>query len=157
VIGTGAPSTTTATTHVGSTGTQQLDFAACMRAHGVPNFPDPESSGQFNKSTLARLAASDSQFPSASHSCQHLLPQPSVAQQRQQTVQALEFSECMRRHGVTKFPDPASDGRIPDPATFGIDQGSPQFQQANQACGNYRPPYMPSNAAYNADARANGS
>jgi hypothetical protein len=128
-----------------------------MRAHGVPDFPDPDSNGQFNKRTLAGLATSNSHFASASHGCQHLLPQPSVDQQREQSVEALEFSECMRSHGVVKFPDPGSDGRIPDPATFGIDQGSPQFEEANEACGKYRPPYVPSNAAYNAYARANGS
>jgi hypothetical protein len=46
--------------------------------------------------------------------------------------------------------------RIPDPAAGGIDQGSPKFQAANQACGKYRPPYMPSNAEYNAYVRTHG-
>lgn len=63
----------------------------------------------------------------------------------------------MRAHGVTNFPDPDSTGRIPDPASFGIDQGSPQLEAANQACGKYRPPYIPSNAAYNAYARTQAS
>jgi hypothetical protein len=65
----------------------------------------------------------------------------------------LQFFRCMRAHGVPNFPDPDSTGRIPDPATFGIDQGSPQFEAANQACRKYRPPYIPSNAAYNAYAQ----
>ena len=53
----------------------------------------------------------------------------------------------------------AATARIPDPATVGINQGSPKFEAANQACRKYRPPYMPSNAAYNVWARAhpNGS
>ena len=33
----------------------------------------------------------------------------------------------------------------------------PKFQAANEACGKYRPPYMPSNSAYNAYAQAHGS
>ena len=69
---------------------------------------------------------------------------------------ALEFSQCVRSHGVPNFPDPGSDGRIPDPATVGINQGSPKFEAANQACRAYRPPYLPSNAAYNAYARTHG-
>jgi hypothetical protein len=71
----------------------------------------------------------------------------------------LAFSHCMRSNGVPNFPDPDSSGRIPDPATVGINQGSPTFQAANQACGKYRPPYMPSNSAYDAYARThpNGS
>jgi hypothetical protein len=124
-----------------------------MRAHGVSNFPDPNNSGQFNKIALARLAASNSEFPSAQSACKHLLPSPSATQQRQTAAQALQFSRCMRAHGVPNFPDPDSTGRIPDPATFGIDQGSPQFEAANQACRKYRPPYIPSNAAYNAYAQ----
>jgi hypothetical protein len=71
-------------------------------------------------------------------------------------AQALRFSECVRAHGVAGFPDPGSDGRIPDPASAGIDQGSPLFEAANQDCGRYRPPYLPSNAAYNSWARTNG-
>ena len=71
-------------------------------------------------------------------------------------AQALRFSRCVRSHGVPNFPDPDSTGRIPDPASLGIDQGSPKFQAANQTCRRYRPPYMPSNAAYNAYARTHG-
>jgi hypothetical protein len=71
-------------------------------------------------------------------------------------AEALEFAQCVRAHDVPNFPDPGRDGRIPDPATLGINQGSPEFEAANQACGKYRPPYMPSNAAYNAYARAHG-
>jgi hypothetical protein len=59
----------------------------------------------------------------------------------------------VRGHGVPNFPDPGSDGRIPDPATVGIDQASPKFEAANDACSRYRPPYFPSNAAYQTWAR----
>jgi hypothetical protein len=128
-----------------------------MRAHGVSSFPDPNSGGQFNKVTLTHLAHSNTRYMPAQHVCQHLLPAPTVAQQRNQAAQALQFAHCMRGHGVTNFPDPASDGRIPDPATIGIDQGSPRFEVANQACGRYRPPYIPSNSAYNAYARTQGT
>ena len=56
-----------------------------------------------------------------------------------------ERAQCMHAHGVA-LPDPGSDGRIPDPSTVGLNQGSSPFESANQACGKYRPPYMPSNA-----------
>jgi hypothetical protein len=145
-----------ATAH-STTSEKALLFARCVRSQGVSDFPDPDASGQFNKVTLAQLANSNPHYAAANHACQHLLPTPSVAERRNLAAQALEFSRCIRAHGVTDFPDPSSDGRIPDPSTRGIDQGSPRFQAANQACGRYRPPYMPSNAAYNAYARANGS
>jgi hypothetical protein len=137
-------------------------FAACVRSHGVPNWPDPSSSGVFDKSKLSsqQLGASTSRVQAAQRACQHLLPNsgsgPSPAQMQQVKAQALRFSRCVRSDGVPNFPDPASDGRIPDPASVGIDQGSPKFEAANQACRKYRPPYMPSNAAYNAYARTHG-
>jgi hypothetical protein len=92
--------------------------------------------------------------------CNHLLVNggrgPSPAWVRQARAQGLEFSQCERSQGVPNLPDPGSDGRIPDPASVGIDHGSPKFQAANQACRKYRPPYIPSNAGYNAYARTHG-
>jgi hypothetical protein len=138
-------------------------FAHCMRAKGVPNWPDPNSSGAFDKSKLTtqRLGAGTSRVQAAQSACNHLLPNaaggPSPARVHQERARGLQFSQCVRSHGVPNFPDPGSDGRIPDPATVGINQGSPKFKAANQACRRYRPPYIPSNAAYDAYARANGS
>jgi hypothetical protein len=137
-------------------------FARCMRSHGVPNWPDPNSSGVFDKSKLTpqQLGASVSRDQAAQAACQHLLPSgqraPSAAQVQQVRAQALRFSACVRRHGVPSFPDPDSSGRIADPASFGIDQGSPKFRAANQACRRDRPPYIPSNAAYDDYARTHG-
>ena len=133
-----------------------------MRSHGVPIWPDPNSSGVFDKTKLSsqQLGASSSRVQAAQSACQHLLPNGgsgrNPAQVQQVKVQALRFSRCVRSHGLPNFPDPASDGRIPDPASVGIDQGSPKFQAANQACRKDRPPYMPSNAAYNAYAETHG-
>jgi hypothetical protein len=112
------------------------------------------------KESPQQLGVSSSQFQSASSKCNHLLPNggsgPSPAGVQRVKALSLEFSQCVRRHGVRSFPDPASDGRIPDPATVGINQGSPKFEAANRACGKYRPPYMPSNAAYNDYVRTQG-
>lgn len=135
-------------------------FARCVRSHGVPNYPDPTSAGGLVKESLQQLGVSGSRFHAAESACNHLLPNggsgPSLAQIQHVRRLALRFSPCMRAHGVPNFPDPDSDGRIPDPATVGINQGSPKFEAANQACRTYRPPYMPSNAAYNVYARTHG-
>jgi hypothetical protein len=134
-----------------------------MRSNGVLNFPDPASDGAIPKVSLERLGVSSARFQSAVSACQHLLPNgghgPTASQVQQEKAQALEFSRCMRSHGVTDFPDPDSSGRIPDPASLSppINQGAPLFEAANRACGKDRPPYFPSNAAYNAYARTTGS
>lgn len=135
-------------------------FARCMRADGVPRYPDPTSSGQLVKESLQQLGVSAAHFYGAERRCQHLFPNggrpTNQAEQRQINANALRFARCVRAHGVANFPDPGSDGRIPDPATVGIDQGSPKFQAANNACARYRPPYMPSNGSYNSWARTHG-
>jgi hypothetical protein len=81
-----------------------------MRSHGVPEFPDPDSSGHFSKQTLIQLGVSDSRFNAAQGACQHLWPYqpPTQAQQRQQLTDDLKFAQCMRSHGVPNFPDPTT-------------------------------------------------
>jgi hypothetical protein len=120
--------------------TGALAFAACMRSHRVPNWPDPESNGRFDKTKLApqQLGASPSKVQAAQTACQHLLPTlgsaMTPAQFQQMGAEALKFSRCIQAHGFPNYPDPGSDGREPDPATVGIDQGSPQWQAAHKAC-----------------------
>ena len=163
-LGSTATQSTSTSTPSGSSAHQNdaVAFARCMRSHGVRNWPDPNSSGAFDKSKLTtqQLGAGTSRVQAAQSACNHLLPNggsgPNAARVRQMRALGLQFAQCVRRHGVPSFPDPASDGRIPDPATVGIDQGSPKFKAANQACGKYRPPYMPSNAAYDEYARTHG-
>ena len=133
-----------------------------MRTNGVPNWPDPDSTGAFDKSKLTaqELGASDAQVQAAQTACRHLLPNsggPTQAQLQQSTAQALTFAQCMRSHGVSDFPDPDDTGRIPDPASVGLDQGAPAFRAANQDCGDDRPGYFPSNAEYDSWVSTHGS
>jgi hypothetical protein len=141
----------------GANSSSLVAYATCIRSHGVSSFPDPDSSGSIPKKSASQLGVTDAQLQAAQGACQHLLPNggngPSQAQLQQERALGLRFASCMRAHGVA-LPDPDSSGRIPDPASVGIDQGSPQFQAANQACRADRPAYMPSNAAYNAWAQS---
>jgi hypothetical protein len=77
-----------------------------------------------------------------------LLPnggQPTPAQQAQALAQALKFSECMRSHGITGFPDPQSVAgggiRIAIRAGQGnnLNPTNPQFQAAQKACQKFNP------------------
>jgi hypothetical protein len=132
--GGGSPSTKT-----GSTAQQ---FSSCMRTHGVPNFPDPDSQGRI---TFAGggggLNPGSHQFQAAQRQCAKFLPNggqpPSPAQQAKMQAQALKFAACMRAHGVKSFPDPQFQGggiSIKIDASSGINPRSPQFQAAQQAC-----------------------
>ena len=137
-------------------------FARCMRSEGVPNWPDPNNSGVFDKTKLTpeKLGTSASKDQAAQRACSHLLPSggsgPSAAQVLLMRTRGLRFSRCVRSHGVPNVPDPGRDGRIPDPESVGINQGSPKFEAANQTCRDFRPPYIPSNSAYKTYAETHG-
>ena len=112
---------------------QALAYAQCVRVHGDPGFPDPNSQGLFPHPA----------DQSASRACGHLLPsQPLTAAQKQEHVrQALQFAACMRSHGYPNFPDPIvrNGGAAVGLGFGGIDQSSPQFQAAVQACRKFEP------------------
>jgi CubicO group peptidase (beta-lactamase class C family) len=50
----------------------------------------------------------------------------------------LEYAECMRAHGLPKFPNPV-DGHIILSPSSGINPASPAFQAASKACAKYGP------------------
>ena len=95
--------------------TSAVAYSQCVRAHGIPDFPDPDSSGQISKQAIRQLNVSDSVLAAATSACENLNPNqpPSAAQQRQQLAQDVTFAQCMRAHGLPKFPDPTNDnGRV---------------------------------------------
>jgi hypothetical protein len=119
-------------------------FAACMRQHGVSDFPDPHVKGTGGHTEVSLLInhriASSPAFQSAQRSCQHLLPEggngPSPAQQRERAAAMLAFASCMRRHGFPKFPDPTSQGHLTLEmiTQAGIDLRQPAVKPAAYAC-----------------------
>jgi len=120
----------------GSSGYQQdLAFAHCMRAHGVPDFPDPLPDGGF-----PRTGGADSlQSGSTMNACQHLLPpKPALnaAQQARVLAHDLMWARCMRAHGFPGFSDPSvrPHAGIVIFAPPGFDPGSPRAEAAGKAC-----------------------
>ena len=118
-------------------------FAACIRAHGVPEFPDPGRNG--HTSLGNGIDPSSPQFQAAQKACQSLLPSggSSLATQAasgsispDKQAQLLRFARCMRGHGVPNYPDPTSQGIA---LSQSVDPKSPQFQAATQACSKLAP------------------
>jgi hypothetical protein len=52
---------------------EMLAFASCMRSHGVPTFPDPNSQGELTKEK-ARAAGIDVHSPAVQSAAQACLP-----------------------------------------------------------------------------------
>jgi hypothetical protein len=93
-----------------------------MRAHGVPNYADPDSDGNLPKADAQQLGVSAAQLQAAQQACQSLLPTgaslqdqarecsltgdcpPALVQQMLSGGRIL--AECMRSRGVANWPDP---------------------------------------------------
>lgn len=126
-------STTSGSSSQSSSYKSDLAYAACIRSHGVPNFPDPTPGGGFNITNNPN----DPQLQAAQQACQSLLPGGSQQETTggnftpQQEAQLLKYAQCMRSHKILNFPDPTSKGLG---SLNGIDMNSPQFQSASQAC-----------------------
>ena len=140
-----------ATTAASNHYNQSLAFAKCMRSHGVTNFPDPGSGGGIHISAGSGINPFSPAFTTARAACRRLLPGPLGGNQHptaQQIAQARQLSECMRRHGVTGFPDPTTKppsspvgysiledrGGVILAVPSTIDPQSPVFIAAGKAC-----------------------
>lgn len=132
----------------GPTGGPLLAYARCIRAHGVPDFPDPSATGglvipnSINPQSPA--------FESAQQACAELGSPP--GQGRGSTsdsakLRLLALAECMRAHGVPSFHDPTDS---PPPPSGGNaiggdgwwlslgtpqEQRSPAYRKAAGPCG----------------------
>jgi hypothetical protein len=118
-------------------------YSQCMRSHGVPAYPDPNSNGDLPKITPgneSQLGVTDSRFSAAGKACQSLWPYqaPTQAQQRQELTNDLKFAQCMRSHGLPDFPDPttSSGGRVEFvlSSRLGINPRSPQVLAKAREC-----------------------
>src|ERR1044071_9280519 len=118
-----------------------VQFAQCMRSHGVANFPDTTAQGTFN---VPASMSDSAPFQSADHACRSLAPAGSLSGQgptAQELNQAVKFVGCMRKHGVPNFPDPTSSGKFKlSGGATPIDPKSPQFKSGMTACRALMPP-----------------
>jgi hypothetical protein len=131
-----------------------LKYARCMRADGVPNFPDPNAGGGFVFQAGAGVDPSSPAFKAARAKCQKFMggigptPGSTTHPSAQWLAKMVKAAQCMRRLGVPDFPDPTTTvpslpgfvGVISDiegaifvfPAT--LDTQSPAFTRAAAAC-----------------------
>jgi len=134
----------------GATYAQTLAFAKCMRATGVPNFPDPDRQGNFDNATIQALQSNGSQERAALLQCRSVLPNAGTgltveqiqAGHEQYLREAVQAARCMRAHGITNFPDPAGMTQAsgvnwqPDISAIqaGLSTSTPSYEAAFLAC-----------------------
>jgi hypothetical protein len=120
-------------------------YSACMREHGVSDFPSPtmtDHNGQqvaFMNPSSAVIASPA--YKIANKVCATILPPPitgpSALAQHERELHVLAFASCMRSHGVSNFPDPTSQGGALTTqivTNAGVDLQSPAALSAVKAC-----------------------
>jgi hypothetical protein len=145
-VGTTTTNTSGSSSSGGSGKGNAAAFSACMRKNGVPDFPDPDSNGNIRitggrdkSGRMFGLDPNSSQFKRAQKACRKLQPnggKPTPQEQAREQQQALKFSQCMRSHGVPKFPDPKFTPNGGSLLRIGkdVNPNSPQFKAAQKAC-----------------------
>jgi hypothetical protein len=137
-------------------------YSACMRAKGVPSFPDPDSDGNLPKGDAAGFGVSTAQLQAARTACQPMLPNGAslnassfrqcflagdcpAALVQQALTELRSFARCMRTHGVPNWPDPtvgSSGAPAFDLAAHGISRAQSRTAQvgaAQRECGPLAP------------------
>jgi hypothetical protein len=116
-----------------------LSYSQCMRAHGVPNFPDLASGGtQITGQALQNegVDTSSAAYQSAAQVCRSLLTGASGGASRVQAGVLVMFAQCVRQHGIPNFPDPVTKNGFISLSLkgTGLTEQSPVFQSALNAC-----------------------
>jgi hypothetical protein len=115
-------------------------FTACMRSHGVSNFPDPTTAPHELKISLNPAVAQSPAFRPAMTACRHLLPgggpHQAAARSQAQIAELVAFARCLRSHGFPSFPDPTSTGQLTHEmlAQAGINLNQPAVVRDADAC-----------------------
>lgn len=130
-----------------SFGSAAYKYAACIRSHGVPNFPNPQvinkPGSQGIRQAVPAGVGTSPKFAAAQKACKGIMPGPEnetasqrSAHQQSQAKALLAFAQCLRGHGLSSFPDPTAQGQI-TPTMIkdaGVDLGAPSFLTDAKAC-----------------------
>jgi hypothetical protein len=130
-----------------------ISMSKCMRANGVPDFPDPREGpngggvgwpggGPEMISTDVLLIMGQRiagpVVASAAKKCKEYMgpsgPPPALTESQQRA--AIARADCMRAHGLPNFPDPTFSGGYQQLSLPpGLNPQSPAVEQAAKACG----------------------
>ena len=113
-----------------------------MRDHGVADFPDPQlNDGRMRIPKLDSIDPRSATYQAAENACQSVRPTPPPEARQQMSPQDqakwLQFSACIRSHGVPNWPDPDFTNGGPKPnfdvSGAGVTQ-SPTVDAAMETC-----------------------
>jgi hypothetical protein len=129
-----------------------LAYARCMREHGI-DMPDPEYETDEDGRTMIGITGGapgtldKDKFADADEACKSFLSAVMegggpVQMSPEDEEKLLQFARCMREQGID-FPDPGAGGMVfeigPSGPKGGIDPSDPDFQAAQEVCGDLLP------------------
>jgi hypothetical protein len=125
-----------------------LKFSRCMREHGV-DFPDPKSDGKgrvmIGPGPGSRFNPDDPKVRKANDACDKYMEEVAPSAEDRKFAQEnrgafVAYAQCMRKEGVTGFPDPSADGGFQIKRKRGesgpgvLAPDSPVFKNADKVC-----------------------
>ena len=119
------------------------EWAGCMRSHGDPEQVDPtiDAYGVINISMQGASQELSSEVHGSSGPCsgyeiaaENALRAAHPVAPPPDQAQLVQYTDCMRTHGVPNYPDPGSNGETDFNGT-GVDPTSPFVDNANKVCG----------------------
>jgi hypothetical protein len=116
---------------------QALRAAACMRANGVANYPEPQLvNGTIELSFTPGVNPTTPAVQMAAQKCGY-----QAEQQAGETSSRIAYVRCMRTHGVPRFPYPTARGRVSAAMVVaqGINMQSPSVARVVSEC---LPPWL---------------
>jgi hypothetical protein len=128
-----APSSGANPTASASSSADPVQFAKCMREHGMTWFADPGSEGK----ATPPPNVDETELDAARQACQKYAGGAAAAGPSLDPAvmeKLLQYSKCMRENGLPDFPDMPTDGSGISLSKLGIDPKSPTFQAAQGKC-----------------------
>ena len=116
---------------------QALIYAQCMRANGVPKFPDPQQQGNGVRVDIPKNADTP-ELAKAQEACRDKMTQGDAEGPDGggiDSAKLADWAKCMRAK-LPKFPDPDVSGNTITVTLHGtgIKGNSTEFENARQAC-----------------------
>lgn len=112
------------------------EFTACVRANGVPGFPDLAVTAD----GLAIPEGAPELTAAAQNACKQILAKLPAGQRKRAPSAAdrpklLAYARCLRANGIPEWPDPGADGVFPLAGTPLESEGkSARMRAATSAC-----------------------
>jgi len=128
-----------ATAPAATTATGPLAYSACMRAHGIAGFPDPNAKGNLIVTPADHFDPSSPIYRAAEGACAKLQVGPgggmTPAQQEHVFQKLYRYVLCMRKHGIPMAdPFKGANSGVGIVVPRSIDPASAAFTSADEAC-----------------------